>query len=67
MSSILHLLAIHARRKSSVIYACANLVTTFNINIFDIERVDMSWYDAKKCEKDVDEQVGAAAGDEEDA
>ena len=67
MPSILHLLAIHARRKSPVINACAYLATTLQINVFDVKRVQVTWNDPQKCEKDVDEQVGAAAGDEEDA
>jgi hypothetical protein len=65
-SSILHLLTIHARRRLRVQYARAHLVAPLHVHILDVEGVDVAGEVAQKREQNVDEQVGAAAGDEED-
>jgi hypothetical protein len=67
MSSILHPLAIHARRKSAIVYTRANLIAALDVYVFDVKRVHMAGEHSKKCEKDVDQEISAAAGDEEDA
>jgi hypothetical protein len=64
---ILHLLTIHTRRQSSIIYPRPNLISALHVHVFEIEGVNMPWKIAEEREKEVDEEVGAAAGDEEDA
>lgn len=63
----LHLLAIHARRRPRVHDPRAHLVPSLEVYVFDVEGVDVAWEVAQECEQQVDEEVGAAAGDEEDA
>lgn len=63
MATRLHALAVDAR--GALVGATLLLATVVDIN--DVEGVDVAWYIAEEGEGDVDEDVGAAAGGEEDA
>jgi hypothetical protein len=67
MPSILHFLTVHARRRTRIVYPRTHLVSTLYVHILDVKGVDVAGEVAEEREEDVDEQVGAAAGDEEDA
>ena len=42
-------------------------LSSIKVDVFDIERVDVAWDVTKERQADVDEEVGAAASDHEDA
>ena len=64
--AVLHFFAVHTRRRLRIEYACARLVAALHVDVFDVEGVDMAGDKGQHREADVDEEVGAAAGDEED-
>lgn len=67
MPPILHPLTIHPRRRPRIINPRAHLIPPLHIHILYVERVDVAWEVTQQREKDVDEEVCAAARDEEDA
>jgi hypothetical protein len=64
---VLHLLAIHPRRRFRIIDPRPHLIPPLDIYILDVKGVNVSWEITQACKQDVDEKVGAAAGDKEDA
>ena len=60
MPPILHLLAIHTRRRACIVDASAYLVAPLHVHIFDVEGVDVAGEVAEDGEGDIDEEVGAA-------
>ena len=65
--AILHLLAVHARRGAGRDYAGPGVLTALEVDVFEVEGVYVTGEVAKDGESDIDEEVGAAACDEEDA
>lgn len=65
--SILHLLTIHARRRLSIIDARPYLIPPLDVHVLEVKGVDVAGEVTEEREQDVDEEVDAAAGDEEDA
>lgn len=63
----LHAITINARSRFRTEYACARLVASLVVHVFDVESVDVTREVAQYGQEDVDEEVGAAACDEEDA
>ena len=64
--TILHFLAVYTGRRLRIEYARARLVAAPHVDVFDVEGVDMARDKGQHREADVNEEVGAAAGDEKD-
>jgi hypothetical protein len=62
----LRLLTIHALRRRGL-DARASLISLLVVHVFDVEGVHVAGEVAEEGEKEIDEHVWAAAGDEEDA
>ena len=58
---------IYARCPSGCELAQSTLLASIEIDVFDVEGVDVTWNVAEDGETDVDEQIGAATRDYEDA
>ena len=43
------------------------MLAAIEVNVFDVECMNMPWDVTEKSEANVDEEVSAAAGDQEDA
>jgi len=68
LAPINHILAIHpSRRPPTINPASGNLIPSLVVHVFEVEGVDVAGEVAEAGEEDVDEDVGAAAGYEEDA
>lgn len=46
---------------------CSCLLLAFVVYIFDVKSVNVAWEISEQSQADVDEEVGAAAGHEEDS
>lgn len=57
LTSILHIIRVHARRWSSCESPLARLLATIVIHVLDVECVDMTRYVAQNGQADVDEQI----------
>lgn len=66
-STILNSLTIDARRSLTRQLTHSRFLSAIEIDIFDVEGVDMAWQVTEDGETDVNEEVGAAAGDHKDA
>jgi hypothetical protein len=67
LPSSLHVIAVNTRRRSVVVKALASLLLLVVIDVFYIESMDMAREVTEQREADVDEEVGAAAGDDVDS
>ena len=67
LSAPLHILTIHAGRPFLHQPAHFRLAASLEVDILEVEGVDVAGEVAEDGQADVDEEVGAAAGDEEDA
>jgi hypothetical protein len=65
--TIIHAIAENTWGRSGSIDASLCLILALVVDVFDVEGMDMAGEETEDCEADVDEEVGAAAGNEEDA
>lgn len=66
LSSALDILRVDARRTLLHNGAETRLIATVIVLVLQVEGVDVAWEVAETGEADVDEEVGAASGDQED-
>jgi hypothetical protein len=67
LSTRLHIIAKHTRRRSVVIEALRSLLLLVVVDVDDVERVNVAGDEAEDGQGDVDEEVCAAAGYDVDA
>jgi len=67
LSSSLNIVAVNARRRSAIVEALRSLFLLVVINVNHVESMHVAGQHAEDGEADVDEEVGAAACDDEDA
>lgn len=66
MSPVLDILGVDSRGVLQHSVAETDLVAAVEVYVFKVERVDVAWEVAEAGEADVDEEVGAASGNEKD-
>lgn len=67
LPSSLHVIAVHAGRRPVSEVPFGSLLLAVVVDIDDIERVDVAGQEGEDGQADIDEEVGAAAGDDVDA